>query len=635
MFNVKPYYLSSSGTLDMQAGYYISRPDNARFNVEVPLASSIESTMEWCDRVAARHAWHELEDPICDTSGFYWLHHDGNRVLKRVYPSGFAPYQITGDSLLGSGFYNRYRDIIQFMGENNLQDWEPSGYAWPNMSTLASNNSWKNIQNLNNYPQIEKNHYHQYIYRGTEATPYFWGGIFTKGYDYYKYGQCISEPYDELNAQHSGWEIPRIEFSSVLYSQRLTFDSGIYTYIPPFGNPSYQPKTYTDVDLVDTFQLNSGYFDLGIPNSIDTYERITDSFNSNLVYSLTCPLITSNFDFIGLMEHKAALRRQAVRHSQSGDVPGSSGSIGIFTADRIFTQSEYSVSVANSFCAYYYPLSKSVMQSNYPPSINKTIKHLIGVNDFDFLTNVSGFRPMSPTSGYFYQQLPDSGVDTASIPDVEYYFNPPGPNIQTLYGRDDIWYSGYKVVAGFINMSGSRLISGTSVTYNDVVDANEASVIGNKTANKIRNGEYTELLNAYIPYPQQSVNTTHLASYINTIYSDNINIIENITLDQSSDGNNAIFIAAFQSPFEGGNRNYDVEYINPPNANFGPYEYDVVYIYPGLQIGRLNATSTGLKKVRRGGVFRKDWYPTFNSGIPPSSINLPELGKLRHNTQWW
>ena len=95
MFAVKPYYLSSSGTLDYSEGYIISRPQVGFFQVEVPLASSIESTMEWCNRVAAKHSWADENNSICDVSGFNWVHYDGLRNLKRVLPSGYAPVSYT------------------------------------------------------------------------------------------------------------------------------------------------------------------------------------------------------------------------------------------------------------------------------------------------------------------------------------------------------------------------------------------------------------------------------------------------------------------------------------------------------------------------------------------------------------
>lgn len=522
MFAVKPYYLSSSGTLDYNFGYIYSTIDSvlkpSTFNLEVPLASSIEATMEWCNRVAAKHDWASENNPICDVSGFYWEHYDGNRQLKRIIPSASPPYQITGDSILGSGFYTRYRDIVKFMGDNTLQNWQsPSGATWTNMEISRANN-WENLDDLNTRAKITKGHYHQYIYRGGSQNLRVFGGFFNKS--------ISSEVHVPINASVPFAATRKIGWDDPLNTIMTTMSGFLDSYW--FGD-GYQ------------YGAKSEWRDWG---STLGYLNYIDSCNpmGNIVYPeydgenglIPLPYIAAGVTSprsIGFSQYKYVIRDL---------VPASSSAQ---------YASVHSVILENSFAAAFYPVD--TRQS----VVNRTLKHLLGLDKLGISVEMSG---------YYTPEVTFTGSDITGT--FDYYHD---------IDRDSNWYGDYKLIYGSIYYPGGSLVGQNGVNYNGS-HATEANTMGDRVASKIRNGDYYTLASINIPKPTQPSGTynypgTASRPSFTPCVSGGLRVNPSSTyMDVYTPNDNLVFFALFGDPFEGEGI-IDASFrINSPSVSWYP-----------------------------------------------------------------
>jgi len=619
MFGVKPYYLSSSGTLDYTEGYTISSVDSSinRFNVEVPLASSIESTMEWCNRVGFKHQWEELNNPIFDASGFYWLQYNGLRELNRVVPSSYEPYQINGRNILGSGFYLRYREIVRFMGDNNLRDWGfPSGSLWPNME-VGNNGYWTDIDNLNvNYPsgtahaKIEKAHYHQYIYRGTQQVPYWWGGIFYKNANN-SVGTDITKNY---YSEADGWESQLTSHNSAMSTIAINWSGLPYLYTEP--NINYNRAIAGSSPVGFLISLSGNYI---AASSINTYYNFITYPDTRMPFAIQQNLNINRT--IGFFHTKGGMRKIikpfGLDFTWIGITVPESGYKYIVGSGHY--GSSYSQCLDNSFWAEYYPFHYTV-NNGYPELISKKLVHLLGNGNFNYVSSVSGVTTgldISESGEFWgFREGIRLGGPNHGLP---FGVLLPLWDCKTDYSCEDDWTGQFKVVCGFIQMSGSRLITGESVTYGGG-DFAEARDIGNKTASKLRNGQYQELFTFNASYPSDLRLGTIFTSP--SSINQNINSIYNVY----SSGDNVMFLSCFYYPFEGLPIDITPIYDTPVPSPLTEYILPAVADTFGWGPG---ATTDIIKRERRGELIR------FTIPSLPSSILLNNAGRLGYDSEWW
>ncbi len=585
MFAVKPYYLSSSGTLDYNFGYIYSTIDNvlkpSTFNLEVPLASSIEATMEWCNRVAAKHDWASENNPICDVSGFYWEHYDGNRQLKRIIPSASPPYQITGDSILGSGFYTRYRDIVKFMGENTLQNWQsPSGATWTNMEISRANN-WENLDDLNTRAKITKGHYHQYIYRGGPQFPHIFGGFFTK-----KYSNSVTNnlsPYPYKDNQKEGWDDP-------LNSIMVTTSS-----------------------VLSAYWFNDGYVfgpKLEWRDWDSTYTDTTTVYGSALGVNIDYPLYSGTNGLKPLPQIGAGV--QAIRSIGFSRYQYNLRAAGV-SSGVVNYNSMYSIMLENSFAAAYYPVDTR------QTVINRTLKHLLGIDKWGISLEVSGYH----TPGTFFS---GSGNFLSS----------------TLYNQeidiDSNWYGNYRLVYGSIYYQSGRLCGQGPVNYQQILDATETSILGDKTAEKIRNSQYDTLASITISEPigESGLYTyfghvpfrEHFTPYVSGYTSINAS---STLLNVHTPDDNLIFFALFSEPFEGQGI-IDASFrVNSPNTSWNS-AYPTNYNEKVTSTIDSNILSTTYRQIYPSSEVVPLGYSNFTQN--PLRLNAG-WASWEHHSEWW
>lgn len=607
MFAVKPYYLSNSGTIDYSQGYTFSYVQYPYFNLEVPLASSIESTMEWCNRVGQNHHWIDLNSPLFDVSGFYWLHYDGKRDLKRVVPSATSPYQITGDNTLGSGFYLRYRDIVKFMGQNNMAEYGfPDGSSWSNMEIGGLN--WTPIEYLNpssGMPKISSPHYHQYIYRGGSQTPFWFNGVFYKQLNSYTY------PTSPVNNFTAGWDDPLTLHISQMANISGNWPSMSYSYV---GTTTFHDFIAKIPDLTNLIPPSASFES---QYSINTYFNFLRPPATQFPFRFDEEITDSRI--IGFSHTKGGGR--SVSNPYEFDFSWPYGHVSGYKYSKNYTSgnyySEYTQIIENSFWAGLYPLDINVTKSQFANSINKKLIHLLGENYFTYETRISGIN-----SGY---EIADSGefwgfrsgtlADT--FPPVPITGLLPTWDYKTEYSCTDDWSGKFKLAYGFIQMSGSTMITGYPYSS---IDYTEAATIGNKVAAKIRNNQYIELFNFIPQHPS--------GNKLGIFYTPPSSIVVDLTSihDIYSSGDNVVFLSIFYSPFEG---------FQP---DFSPY-YGVAnedslesYIYPPLgptvTFSAFGYTES-IKRLRKGQLCQMLNIPR------PSSINLGGTGRLLYSNEWW
>ena len=609
MFAVKPYYLSSSGTLDYKEGYTIGRPSSDRFTCEVPLGSSIESTMEWCNRVGTKHSWVELNDPIYDVSGFQWLHHDGKRDLKRVVPNADAPYQIDGDCTLGSGFYNRYREIVKFMGDNTLQNWTTSGNCWSNM---WNDSTWTNIQNLNTKPKLEKAHYHEYIYKGIRTSPSFPGGLFYKSISVDRYTPG-SETTDGMPTV-SGWTIPYANYDTAISNV-----SGLW------HNDGYEfegigPLTFqflgSNFPLSHAIAAQAAYLrDLNNGNT-NTYSQLVmssalvaiagggiESYPSGLPAAILQEIV-NDYNLCGFSEFKYAYK---VRKDYYGAVSGTTGSV------YSHYKAHLGINLQNSFLAGFYNYDYNINNTEFPSYVNRKLKHILGIDNSDLYSSISGYWSDSyePYSANYYV----SGF-TYNLLHTDYL------------GCANSWESNFKVGFGFINTSGMNTLS-------------DFSLYGDTVARKIRDSDYIAIASFSVSEPSVS---SHLSYRVDDFgdfgYRQIVGNLADLTwtntlYDEWSNGNNLMFIAIWSEPFEGGTIDYsslnpsvtDISIPSIPAGTYLPFEFLVG-----------GTASDSIQTSKRGQLVKVVNRLSTSSGIPVghySSQTQYDFSRILSNNEWW
>lgn len=622
MFAVKPYYLSSSGTIDYSEGYIFSHVDSSFFNMEVPLASSIESTMEWCNRVGERHRWAEYNDSLFDSSGFNWQHYDGSRNLQRVIPSSTEPFRIKGDNILGSGFYLRYREIVKMMGDNNLADWGyPSGLAWPNME-IGGNGYWKNIQNLNinrpdgpAYSKIEKPHYHEYIYRGTEQEPYLFGGIFYKTKANYTVSSADSSTY-------VGWEVPASSHHSLMQSYLTEWPGEPYNYT----SLSVAPVRFNVKTVLGANSIASGNYFPSL--DINTYTQFITYPDTRLPFAQQQYLDARKT--IGFLHSKGSRRQVNVTYGLDLSYSG----IYVDTGDYRYIKSSgitgyspptytsaYAQVLDNAFSAEFYPLDITVFNNEFTKYINRKLVYILGNENLNLGFSVSGITTGIKISGIadFYGCRSGYLLDNSPYPAIL-----PVYDSHTEYSCLDNWNQNFKLVCGFIQLSGSNAVRGS---YYGGYTPQETTLIGNKTASKLRSGNYYNLFDFTVEYPTEL--------HLGTIFSAASSYLWDITdiSNLYSSGDNTIFLAAFSYPFEGSGLDVYPCLDSPTELTLSGYILPR-YKYNLTSEGYLNAfpQNETIRRTRQGGLAQITETPF---SALPSSIYLRDMGRLQHNMLWW
>ncbi len=596
MFAVPPYYLSSSGTLDYTAGYTISRPDTTTFNCEIPLGSSIESTMEWCNRVGVKHSWSEFNDPIYDVSGFYWLHYDGMRDLKRVVPSASTPYQINGDCTLGSGFYNRYREIVKFMGDNTLQRWTLSGDCWPNM---GDSNTWTDIQNLNTKTKLEKTHYHQHIYKKTQVQPVFFGGTYYKQIYVHKYttpGQTGL----------SGWAGPYYDYNVAVSNISGLWHNNGYVYNTNFA------RNFQFIGEDSSYGFGATptyYYSNGIdPGSVNTYTHFIGpsgggAYPSGFYPPYVREIVNGN-NLIGFSEFKTAAKTRIDSYS----APSGYYSSTAYSATL-------NINLENSFGVAFFPYDYNVRPTNFPSYINRKLKHILGIDNSDLYSSVSG-----------------TWSDSYTPFSADYY--PSGFSLYPLLHTDFLgctssWGGNFRVGFGFLNMSGVQM---DGISLQDYYGG-FGGFLADLVAIKIRDSDYMTVASFSITEPMNSGHTWQIhpslddrtlvqktgpktdVTWTNTIY------------DEWSLGNNMLFIAIWSDPFEGG----DIDY-----TPLDPAVLDTSV--PITTNYSLPSASEAIERSKRGELMRIVPRRVADSGIQIGqgpSQNQIELSRIISDLKWY
>lgn len=102
--------------------YGVPRPNNLNLSEnELPIASSVERTMYWLDRVAEQHGWTTfLTDPVIDSNGFIWYRHNGLE-LERFTPQESGTYNLVGYPISSQETWEQFREILKFAGYHTLQ----------------------------------------------------------------------------------------------------------------------------------------------------------------------------------------------------------------------------------------------------------------------------------------------------------------------------------------------------------------------------------------------------------------------------------------------------------------------------------------------------------------------------------
>ena len=641
MFAVRPFYFNESGSYNynqpilMADGAYhdfgnhlitysIGGPFNeiTAFHEVVPVASSIESTMEWCDRVARKHHWvddyaamlPDLPD-VVDSGGFIWKTLDGHLNDIRLIPQATEPYSFQNYSTRASGFYLNYRDIVQFMGMNNLQNWTSSGNTWPNMGSVIT---WPTNSSFFSLPKLARNHFDSYIYHGSPQTPSW------------HFGTAAHSKYYPLSlleiGLHSGWDVPK-----------EVFESGAAVQLSYWGTNSYE-NSYNgerlSPSLLTTYINSPEIFGREQTHCINTYKD--HLVPPNIYYYVNGAILPfpepgyiavfSGFH-ITQIEHgffdgvnagfglsKFGLRQSSKYYRYYDTIGGSM----YYSGGLQYDESFYSFLIESIFSYSYTSLNPINLVDT---EVNKKLVHIIGVDDSDYSLYQSGKWANNDVDHTEELFIGRSGI-TVPFPGTWTDFLIPVPDARLKYQVENIWEGNFRLAFGFANF------------YSNYNENSKANVI----ASKIREGQYTTIAELNVSQP-----TIGSLSWMLTSIFDGpllTSLKSSLTYNNGdasqifntwSSGDNTVFYVLFYNPFEGSGITPDAYFVDPDPLS--PIDiYSVPSVSP-YTVPQVYTVTDGWALQRRGAFISKQNQFT-GMPVPPSSFSLsPSV--LTHSTTWW
>lgn len=207
MFKEKPFYLDDDlnipyGSSYLFYNYGYDRPIICSFNsgtrqqkwqVSVPIASSIEATMEWLDRVA-KDQFIPHFGPVSPltTTGFEWGRYSGpSGILLESFVPGVSGNKIRGYPIHSSGFWNKFRENLRFARNSTILGIDGTTFNDLNYYTLDRHTVNEiSVDGQLPYPKITNEFYHNFIPNMYKAIPAFagfsissrWAGLVNKSY---------------------------------------------------------------------------------------------------------------------------------------------------------------------------------------------------------------------------------------------------------------------------------------------------------------------------------------------------------------------------------------------------------------------------------------------------------------------
>lgn len=191
MFKNRPNWLNSYNMIPYESGYLFYNYDYSKslivpFNSgtlqqgwvsSVPLASSIESTMEWLDRTAKDQFIPYGLDGSLISTGFEWNRHNG-KILESFVPD------IGCSGLLGypwhaSGTWTKFRENLDYTQKRMLLGPRSDSKTFATTDdNYILNNYFDGIQTVANQiaqPKLANRFYHNFIPNVYKSVPYFTG----------------------------------------------------------------------------------------------------------------------------------------------------------------------------------------------------------------------------------------------------------------------------------------------------------------------------------------------------------------------------------------------------------------------------------------------------------------------------